>query len=232
MTRQASKPSGGFSLVEVTLSLGIIAFALVAVMGLLGVGVNASRESVDETVMGLIAQDISNRVREELASVGPPADSSGAAIPSATSDFRWNATAFTNRPGYAMVANTILPNDPPTGGPGITANAYYTHEGVFVRETIPGAEMDNYYKAAIYVNPLPLTSGLPTTVSYTSLNLPPTYSPPNVNPPTVDYPMLAVTVNVGWPVQPVQDGLVIGPAGNKGNRNAAKSTFTFFMSKP
>ena len=48
-------PTQAFSLIEVTLALGIVSFALVAVMGLLPTGLNTQRQSVNQSfgVQGL-----------------------------------------------------------------------------------------------------------------------------------------------------------------------------------
>lgn len=62
------KKPAGFSLVEVALSLGIIGFALVAILALVPVGLRSGRDSVDATRTSLIAQDVVNRVRASLDS--------------------------------------------------------------------------------------------------------------------------------------------------------------------
>ena len=53
----------GFSLIEVTLSLGIIAFALVAVMGLLTAGLNSQKDAVDQSRGVQALNDITQAVR-------------------------------------------------------------------------------------------------------------------------------------------------------------------------
>ena len=57
------KKTAAFSLVEVTLAIGIIAFGLIAIIGLLPVGMNSGRESVDVTHAQLVAQDVFDRIR-------------------------------------------------------------------------------------------------------------------------------------------------------------------------
>ncbi|XHR30931.1 MAG: Verru_Chthon cassette protein B [Chthoniobacteraceae bacterium] len=47
-----------FSLVEVTMSLGLVAFALLPVMGLMPVGFNVMRDAIDSTVHARITQQI------------------------------------------------------------------------------------------------------------------------------------------------------------------------------
>ena len=61
--------SPGFSLVEVTLALGIVTFGLIAVMGLLPTGLNLARQSADEAAAVNILTDISSRL--ESAGPGP-----------------------------------------------------------------------------------------------------------------------------------------------------------------
>src|ERR1039457_6141659 len=57
-----------FSLVEVTLSIGIIAFALLSIFALIPVGMNSGREAIDATHTSLIAQDLQNRVKSSITS--------------------------------------------------------------------------------------------------------------------------------------------------------------------
>ena len=54
---------GAFSLVEVTLSIGIIAFALVAILGLVPIAQRSGRDAIDDTKFSLIEQDVFTRVR-------------------------------------------------------------------------------------------------------------------------------------------------------------------------
>ena len=56
-----------FSLIEVVLALGIVSFALVAILGLLSVGLDSSRESIDDTAVTLLGQDAYNRVCTDIA---------------------------------------------------------------------------------------------------------------------------------------------------------------------
>lgn len=59
------KRHGAFSLVEVTLSIGIIGFALLAIFALIPVGLTAGRDSIDATRSSLIAQDL--KIRAQVA---------------------------------------------------------------------------------------------------------------------------------------------------------------------
>ena len=60
------------SLVEVVLALGIVAFALVAVIGMIPVGVQSSRDAVDLTRTSLIAQDAAMRLPTLAYTDGTP----------------------------------------------------------------------------------------------------------------------------------------------------------------
>ncbi len=48
----------GFSLVEVTLAMGIVSFAFVTIFGLLPVGLDVSRQAIDTTVCSQITQQM------------------------------------------------------------------------------------------------------------------------------------------------------------------------------
>jgi uncharacterized protein (TIGR02598 family) len=50
--------STGFSLVEVVLALGVVAFAIIAILGVFPVGLNASHDSQNESRAAQISQDI------------------------------------------------------------------------------------------------------------------------------------------------------------------------------
>ena len=48
----------GFSLVEVVLALGVVSFAIIAILGILPVGLNTGHSAQDETRAAQIAEDI------------------------------------------------------------------------------------------------------------------------------------------------------------------------------
>jgi uncharacterized protein (TIGR02598 family) len=54
-----SKRRSAFSLIEVTISLGIVAFAMVPIIGLVSTGMTSLRHSMDETVRGEIVRKVS-----------------------------------------------------------------------------------------------------------------------------------------------------------------------------
>lgn len=63
-TRRPPVRLRGFSLVEVTLALGIVSFALIAIFGLVPSGLSTFRTSIDRTVASQIAQNIVNQARQ------------------------------------------------------------------------------------------------------------------------------------------------------------------------
>lgn len=56
--------SCGFSLVEVTLALGIVTFALVSIMGLFSVGLGLFRQAIDTSIQGQITQKVLGSVHQ------------------------------------------------------------------------------------------------------------------------------------------------------------------------
>lgn len=54
----------GFSLVEVTIGLGIMSFSLVALIGMLPVGMDTFRKSVETTVQAQIVQQLVNDLQQ------------------------------------------------------------------------------------------------------------------------------------------------------------------------
>jgi uncharacterized protein (TIGR02598 family) len=61
LNKLKSKSRNGFSLVEVTLSLGLVSFALVTMLGLLPTGLSTLRASMNQTVEAQILQSIASR---------------------------------------------------------------------------------------------------------------------------------------------------------------------------
>src|SRR5579862_5115875 len=67
----------GFSLVEIMLALAVIAVGLIAVIGLIPRGIQASRDAADSTIIATIVHDTFNNLRLEATqttSTFPPAD--------------------------------------------------------------------------------------------------------------------------------------------------------------
>ena len=62
--RRRADISSAFSLIEVTLSIGIVAFAFVALLGLLPVGLTTFRQAIDTTVGSQIVQRIVDEAQQ------------------------------------------------------------------------------------------------------------------------------------------------------------------------
>jgi len=60
----------GFTLIEIILSLAIIATVFVAMIGLLPAGLTASRDAVNATLTGTVIEDVQNRLRGEPLTPG------------------------------------------------------------------------------------------------------------------------------------------------------------------
>ncbi len=85
------KLNHGFSLVEVTLALGIAAFCLIAILGLIPVGLNSTQTALEQTQASNIISAIVADMKQ--APVGPSAARNTTrftiAIPSATAQMRY-----------------------------------------------------------------------------------------------------------------------------------------------
>jgi uncharacterized protein (TIGR02598 family) len=99
----------GFTLTEVALALGIVAFAFVPMLGLLPAGLNASRQAIDTTLEAQIVQQMTGAAVQadysNLASLASQA--------SYYFDYQGNKTTAGNaiyRAGFAIATNTALPN--------------------------------------------------------------------------------------------------------------------------
>ena len=60
-----ARRSGGFSLVEVVIALGITSFVIIAIIGLLSTGLQSSRESAEDTSLALMAQTTTSLFRAQ-----------------------------------------------------------------------------------------------------------------------------------------------------------------------
>lgn len=76
--RSAARFPRGFSLIEVTIALGVVSFALIALFGLLPTGLTTFRSSIDRTVASQIAQNIISQARQtDFSSLGGLATPAG-----------------------------------------------------------------------------------------------------------------------------------------------------------
>jgi uncharacterized protein (TIGR02598 family) len=71
---QKPKAANGFSLMEVTLAVAVVAIGLIAILGLIPQGVQSSRDAADNTLAATIVQDTFNDLRTRaLGGSWPPA---------------------------------------------------------------------------------------------------------------------------------------------------------------
>jgi len=63
-SRKVRRPQAAFSLVEVTIAIGIVAFAFISVLGLIPTGLNDSRQAIDATVGSQIMQRVVNEAQQ------------------------------------------------------------------------------------------------------------------------------------------------------------------------
>jgi type II secretory pathway pseudopilin PulG len=61
----SARPALGFSLVEVVIALGVISFALVAIIGLLPIGLATNRGTIQETRANHLAEEVFSTLRSQ-----------------------------------------------------------------------------------------------------------------------------------------------------------------------
>lgn len=109
---------GGFTLVEVTLAIGIISFAFVAMFGMLPVGLNVSRQAMDTTIEAQIVQQLKTQALQtdfsqlgELGKTGDEVyfDDQGKSVDAAVAVYKAGylpVPSTTSLPSGAVVAST------------------------------------------------------------------------------------------------------------------------------
>lgn len=63
--------AAAFTLIEVTVALAIVATGLIAIIGLIPVGLKASRRSAEHTMIAIILEDVHNRLQGQALVTGP-----------------------------------------------------------------------------------------------------------------------------------------------------------------
>lgn len=122
-----------FSLVEVTIALGVIAFAVVSIIGLLAVSFNTSRASASDSAMGSMIGTVMNRFRSQ------PFDSI------AGGDFYFDADGAlqaSQGPYSAYKCTVTVIDDPDTAGTGATGGAQINLKRVNLEFTWPAAALN------------------------------------------------------------------------------------------
>ncbi len=59
----SARPPFGFALVEIVIAMGVVTFTLVAIIGMLSVGMKSSRESTEDTLIANMATAVLNNLR-------------------------------------------------------------------------------------------------------------------------------------------------------------------------
>lgn len=136
--------SSGFSLVEVMLAIGIVAFAVVGVLTAFPVGIEAARDSRDENTAALIADDVFTRLRSQ------PFGSTHILV-----EAPWKSRPYGLRQDYT--GWTALNNMFHYTRDGRPANADSTPDGKAPIASYKGDE--GYFGVRIYVNNDPFFSG-------------------------------------------------------------------------
>jgi uncharacterized protein (TIGR02598 family) len=99
-----NRRSSAFSLVEVVLALGVVAFAIVAILGLVPTGLQTSHSSQDETRAAQIAQSVINTMASQaqtnFTAVGLPLPS-----PAPTIDLTSSITSATSPAAFFYADN-------------------------------------------------------------------------------------------------------------------------------
>jgi len=93
-----------FSLVEVVLALGVVAFAIVAIFGALPAGLNAGHSSQDETRSAQIAQDVLTSLASQAQMNFPNCVIKQSATQTAL-DFSYNIALDGSIPSYTFAAD-------------------------------------------------------------------------------------------------------------------------------
>jgi uncharacterized protein (TIGR02598 family) len=90
----------GFSLVEVVLALGVVAFCLLAIMGLMSTGLGSNQAAVEQTEAASIATSIASDLRNTL----------GSSVASPQYDFAFPALGGTaTQPNTVYFAEGLVP---------------------------------------------------------------------------------------------------------------------------
>jgi uncharacterized protein (TIGR02598 family) len=100
---------GGFTLVEVTLAIGVISFAFVATIGLLPVGLSVSRQAIETTIQSQIVQQLTTQaLQTDFSQLGKLS----AADPYYFDDQGKTATAAGSiyKAGFTVATTTALPD--------------------------------------------------------------------------------------------------------------------------
>lgn len=173
--------SSGFSLVEVMLAIGIVAFAVVGILTAFPVGIEAMRDARDDMTAALIADDVFTRLRSQPF---------GGPIVWPEVPWKKQAAGFkVNYTGRTPIANMFY-----YARDGRPANADSTADGKPPTASYKGDE--GYFGLRVYVYYDPYNSRIPATPLSTC------YLTSRADVSIVDMTELAfVIVEVSWPAR-------------------------------
>lgn len=104
----------GFGLVEIAIALGIISFALLSLLGLMAVGLNASKTAREDTVVASLARNVLANLKTlnyaQLSALGSTNfyfTYDGAATNSASSSAYYECRARILMPSQAMLSRSV-----------------------------------------------------------------------------------------------------------------------------
>lgn len=136
-----------FSLIEVTLSLGIVSFALTAILGLLPLGLSNYKKASDLTIRAQINQQLLSTIQrtpfDQLQSFGTEAsptelyfDHEGKELPASEKDnFIYNARIYM-APG-SVVNNLLSPTWSSTPNGGVSLNTVHAIQMSIINRASP-----------------------------------------------------------------------------------------------
>jgi uncharacterized protein (TIGR02598 family) len=108
----------GFSLIEVVLAIGIMAFAFIPLLGLMPLGLNTSRQAIDTTIDAQIVQQMTSLAQQtnfsslSILATNPLASSTPPANGLIYFDANGNMTTSANgiyKASFSAPVNTVLP---------------------------------------------------------------------------------------------------------------------------
>ncbi len=133
--------ANAFSLIEVVLALAVSAIGLVAILGLLPQGLQASRDAADNTISATIVHDIFSTIRASPFTNITDLNSFGFAVYPGDSPL---SGQYTN-----LQTCTLLP--PPVGQPAQGAVAYFDQAGIATNSV--NGQPCGYYKVTLNFQP-------------------------------------------------------------------------------
>ena len=113
----------GFSLIEVTVALGILSFAMVGIIGLMPVGLGTMRDAIDESTTSLIARRLIGEYQQnaisEITNRAFPVrwfDVEGQEVPTESAVYQAATTPTADSPNLARVVIVVTKKNAATGG--------------------------------------------------------------------------------------------------------------------